>query len=391
MLRKKKRPRATPLFMMIAVILVSLIILFAISEANRRADEKETLDTFYRLSAITPTPSATVPNVRVTERTESAPAVTPVPVSSGETFLTAAPLLTAAPAPTLAPTAEAEAVLSVGSGGEEVRRLQQRLKELGYYSGKVDGDFGSGTKNAVIWFQRQHGLSVDGIAGNATKTALYSENAQIAFATPTPEPISVLDGDIPLLVNREHPVDKNFTPTGLVKLEDTIPKGLCVYKIKNLQAVDEAVQALIRLLQAAHADGLSEWQISEAYRTYDKQRSLFDNSVNQFMQEDGMSKSRAQKATRQTVADPGTSEHHTGLAFDITVPGRLFCDTAQYRWMLKNCWDYGFILRYTDEKTSVTGFLGEEWHFRYVGREHALRIRDANLCLEEYVNLLERQ
>lgn len=387
---RKKRPRATPLFMLIAVILFLLIILLAISEANRRADEKKTMDTFNRLSAITPTPSATVPNVRITAGMDSLPTSTPVPVSREDVFLTAVPLTTAAPV-TPAPTTEAEAVLSVGSGGEEVRRLQQRLKELGYYSGEVDGDFGSGTKNAVIWFQRQHGLSVDGIAGNATKTALYSASAQIAFATPTPEPIQVLDGEIPLLVNREHPVDKNFVPTGLVKLEDTIPKDLCIYKIKNLQAVDEAVQALIQMLQAAHADGLNEWQISEAYRTYDKQSSLFDNSVAEYMKEDGMSRSRAQKATRQTVADPGTSEHHTGLAFDITVPGKFFCDTQQYRWMLENCWDYGFILRYTDEKTSITGFLGEEWHFRYVGREHALRIRDANLCLEEYVDLLERQ
>lgn len=147
----------------------------------------------------------------------------------------------------------------------------------------------------------------------------------------------------------------------------------------------------MELLEAAHADGLTVWQFSEAYRTYSRQEEIFNKSVKQFMENNNLSKSKAISATRQTVADPGTSEHHTGLSFDVTVPGRYFSDTAQYLWMKKHCWEYGFILRYTDEKEDITGFLGEEWHYRYVGREHAMRMYELDMCLEEYLEYLSEQ
>ena len=85
------------------------------------------------------------------------------------------------------------------------------------------------------------------------------------------------------------------------------------------------------------------------------------------------------------MADPGTSEHHTGLAFDITVAGTIFKGTKQQIWLHKNCWDYGFIVRYQDGKEDVTGFIAEDWHIRYVGVEHATAMRDQNLSLEEYL------
>ena len=103
------------------------------------------------------------------------------------------------------------------------------------------------------------------------------------------------------------------------------------------------------------------------------------------MKENGMSRSKARSATRKTVADPGTSEHHLGTCFDITVPGTTFAGTEQARWLGEHCWDYGFILRYTKDKEKITGFLAEAWHFRYVGEEHARIMRDENLCLEEYL------
>ena len=53
--------------------------------------------------------------------------------------------------------------------------------------------------------------------------------------------------------------------------------------------------------------------------------------------------------------------------------------------MAEHCWEYGFILRYTEEKEAITGFIAEAWHFRYVGVEHSLIMRDENLCLEEYI------
>ena len=105
------------------------------------------------------------------------------------------------------------------------------------------------------------------------------------------------------------------------------------------------------------------------------------------MNDNGLSRSRAISATKKTVADPGSSEHHLGTAFDITIPGTSFGSTKQAKWLAEHCWEYGFILRYTEEKQNITGFLAEPWHFRFVGTEHSLIMRDEHLCLEEYLDL----
>ncbi|MBR2288965.1 MAG: M15 family metallopeptidase, partial [Clostridia bacterium] len=131
--------------------------------------------------------------------------------------------------------------------------------------------------------------------------------------------------------------------------------------------------------------GEGNWQISAAYRTVAQQQTLFDRQVNSYIKNNGLSRSKAISATRKTVADPGTSEHHLGLAFDITIPGKTFGSTSQAKWLAENCWDYGFILRYTEEKQQITGFLAEPWHFRYVGTEHSRIMHEENLCLEEYL------
>ncbi len=91
------------------------------------------------------------------------------------------------PTMTPAPTATVY-VLKVGNKGEDVRKLQRRLKELGYYSGSADGDFGTATETAVKSFQRRNNLTADGIAGNATTTRLYSKNAVRSRPTPSPTP-----------------------------------------------------------------------------------------------------------------------------------------------------------------------------------------------------------
>ena len=70
-----------------------------------------------------------------------------------------------------------EPALHNGSQGEKVWQLQERLKELGYYTGEVDGQFGPGTREAVVAFQKKNGLDADGLAGEETQKVLYSENA----------------------------------------------------------------------------------------------------------------------------------------------------------------------------------------------------------------------
>ncbi|MBQ7455930.1 MAG: peptidoglycan-binding protein [Clostridia bacterium] len=276
--------------------------------------------------------------------------------------------------------------LSTGAQGEEVKRLQTRLQELGYYSGAIDGDFGKGTKSAVVAFQRQHGLDADGIAGAKTQAVLYSDQAASFVATPTPAAIAVLSGSLPMLVNKDHPVSADFVPAGLVDMSTYCDASLVKIKYSGTQGVLEAVDALMVMLDAARKDGVTNWQVSAAYRSYADQERIFNDYVNDYMKTKNLSRAQAISATRLTVADPGTSEHHTGLAFDMTVPGTsAFAGTEQCKWLHAHCWEYGFIIRYTDEKQDITGFLGEEWHIRYVGVEHSLNMRDSGLCLEEYL------
>ena len=294
------------------------------------------------------------------------------------------------PTPTPSPT---PAILASGSRGTEVEALQKRLKELGYYTGEVDGDFGQGTRAAVRLFQSQHGLTADGIAGSQTIAKLYSSAAHRVVITPTPEAVQVMAGSMPILVNKSNPIDSDFAPADLVNLSSYCDSSLVKIKYKNTLAVRAAADALMEMLRAAKQDKVTNWQVSAAYRSYKDQQDIMDDNVQGFLSRNpSWSRSKALSAARQTVADPGTSEHHTGLAFDITVPNTsVFVGTEQQKWLYKHCWDYGFIIRYTDEKQEITGFLGEEWHIRYVGVEHSKIMQQKNWCLEEYLQYTQLQ
>ena len=431
----KKKSGVSPLGMIIIIALLGAIIL---TVAAALANQQE----YLREAAVTPTPSITPRTVRITED-PALPTSTPTPrlfqmnavgvevrqlqerlaalgyysgeadgqfgagtrsaVESfqrqhgldadgiaGETTLTllySAEAQAFRPTPAPSPTPEI-AALSSGSQGDQVKKLQQRLQELGFYTGKIDGDYGKGTKSAVTVFQQQHGLDADGIAGEKTQKMLYSGSAKQMTVTPTPEAIQVLSGSLPLLVNKEHPIADDFVPANLVDMSEYCDPALVKIKYSGTQGVYEAVDALIDMLEAAKADGITNWQVSAAYRSAADQQQIFDANVKSYMEKNGLSRTNAISATRKTVADPGTSEHHTGLAFDMTVPGtQSFVSTKQCGWLHAHCWDYGFVVRYQKDKEDITGFLAEAWHIRYVGTEHSKVMRDRNLCLEEYLQL----
>ena len=287
--------------------------------------------------------------------------------------------------------ATAEPLIKTGAQGEEVKKIQQRLSDLGFYSSAVDGQFGSGTRSAVMAFQRQHGLEVDGVVGPGTKETLYSSAANHAAETPTPSPtpapteIPTQNPNLPLLINKQFAVNENYQAPDLVKMADICDPNLVIIKYADTRANREATLALNDMLKAAHQDGITVWQISAGYRTFKMQQDLMDAQVNDYMRGNKLSRADAESAAKLTVAVPGTSEHHTGLAFDVTVPGVSFKGTDQARWLAANCWDYGFIIRYEEDKQDITGFLAEPWHIRYVGKAHSILMRDGGLCLEEYI------
>lgn len=296
---------------------------------------------------------------------------TPTPAPAQST-----PIPTAAP--TSAPTSEAARTLKKGSTGADVKKLQQALIDLGYLSDTADGTFGAKTQDAVTLFQAVNGLDADGLAGVKTQALLFSGTALSADQAPPT--------DFLMLVNRSHKLSKTDVPTDLVEIASVLSADIVKVKYTGTKANRTAVEALGKMLSAAISEGVSNFQISSAYRTYSEQQKLIDNSVAKYQKNNpSWSRDRCLSATYQTVAPAGSSEHQTGLAFDITVPGVSFTGTEQQKWLHQHCAEYGFIVRFTAEKQKLTGFVAESWHFRYVGVEAAKTITQNNWCLEEYV------
>ena len=281
-------------------------------------------------------------------------------------------------APTSAPTSEAARTLKKGSTGADVKKLQQALIDLGYLSDTADGTFGAKTQDAVTLFQAVNGLDADGLAGAKTQALLFSGTALSADQAPPT--------DFLMLVNRSHKLSKTDVPTDLVEIASVLSADIVKVKYTGTKANRTAVEALGKMLSAAISEGVSNFQISSAYRTYSEQQKLVDNSVAKYQKNNpSWSRDRCLSATYQTVAPAGSSEHQTGLAFDITVPGVSFTGTEQQKWLHQHCAEYGFIVRFMAEKQKLTGFVAESWHFRYVGVEAAKTITQNNWCLEEYI------
>ena len=178
-----------------------------------------------------------------------------------------------------------------------------------------------------------------------------------------------------LLVNPWNEMPEDFEVT-----LKTLPDG---------QKVDErAYEDLNAMLEACRKAGLRP-KICSSYRTQSKQTYLYNNKIAR-LRSAGYSKTAAEAEAGRWVAVPGTSEHQTGLALDIVSAGyqvlnKKQADTAEQKWLMEHCWEYGFILRYSSEKSEITGIGYEPWHYRYVGKEAALAMRDSGQCLEEYL------
>ena len=177
----------------------------------------------------------------------------------------------------------------------------------------------------------------------------------------------------------------------LVNFENTIPKDWKVdlVQLNNGQSVDRRIyDDLIAMLQAAKSEGLNPL-ICSSYRTNEKQEQLYQNKVSEYLSQ-GYSKVEASDKAAFWVARPGTSEHQLGIAVDIVSTKNQRLDrsqenTVEQQWLIQNSWKYGFVLRYPTNKNSITGVGYEPWHYRYVGKEHAKKINELGVCLEEYV------
>ncbi|MBR6676069.1 MAG: D-alanyl-D-alanine carboxypeptidase family protein [Clostridia bacterium] len=141
--------------------------------------------------------------------------------------------------------------------------------------------------------------------------------------------------------------------------------------------IDPAAQAALdQMIAAAAGDGITLYVVS-GFRSYSSQASIYNN----YVARDGQA-----EADRYS-ARPGHSEHQTGLAFDLNSLEQSFGQTAEGKWLKENCYKYGFIIRYPENKESITGYMYEPWHVRYLGVDVATSVYNSGLCLEEYLGI----
>ena len=163
------------------------------------------------------------------------------------------------------------------------------------------------------------------------------------------------------------------------------------------QKVDSRILVpLTEMVQAAKKEQLY-LEIVSGYRDKSAQSALFNQEVTR-QKSKGLSQDAAEKAAEIIVARPGKSEHNTGLAVDI-LPGNWykthseatveFAETPEFEWLQKHAAEYGFVMRFAENKQNVTKITYEPWHYRYVGVEHAARMNEKGMCLEEYIKFLE--
>jgi zinc D-Ala-D-Ala carboxypeptidase len=159
------------------------------------------------------------------------------------------------------------------------------------------------------------------------------------------------------------------------------------YKISEQSiALDSNVISSINRMMSdfEKAKNVHDIIINSGYRSKNEQEGILNEKIKQLGAVEA-----AKWATR-----PGYSEHHTGYALDIGIlkdggKYQSLTDTGKYSWINENCGNYGFILRYSSEKTQITGIANEPWHYRYVGAPHANIIKNKGFCLEEYIDYLK--
>ena len=167
-----------------------------------------------------------------------------------------------------------------------------------------------------------------------------------------------------ILVNGLNPLPDNF--------------ALDEWKIDDTHTVDKrCYSALRQMLDDCTAAGIT-YEVNSGYRTHWSQTAILEYRTREHMKTYNLDFREARDKALETVAVPGTSEHELGLSVD------LVGDEAD-AWFAQHCWEYGFILRYTADKESITGITDEPWHFRYVGKEVSMDMKDSGLCLEEYL------
>ncbi|WP_167628244.1 M15 family metallopeptidase [Listeria valentina] len=185
------------------------------------------------------------------------------------------------------------------------------------------------------------------------------------------------EANLLILANKDYLMQSTYIPSDLVRPNVEFSFGNAdIEKAKMRKAAGDALEAMFK---GAKDAGYELYAVS-GYRSYSRQEEVYEAEVS----------AKGKEKAGEAVAVPGTSEHQTGLAMDMSSKSAdlalsaAFGETAEGTWAKENAHKYGFILRYPAGKEKITKYEYEAWHFRYVGKEAATIIYKNNWTLEEF-------
>lgn len=178
----------------------------------------------------------------------------------------------------------------------------------------------------------------------------------------------------------------------LANYENILPENFTV-KVSNIDSTRQfdsrAIGELTDMMNAMRKAGITNIWVQSAYRSVARQKELYDASVQKYLKQ-GKTQEEAQKLTDEYINKPGSSDHNLGLAVDFNYVDNKFEKLDGFKWLQQHAEEYGFVLRYPKDKEDITKIAYESWHWRYVGKEHAQKMNKLNMCLEEYVEYLQK-
>lgn len=226
----------------------------------------------------------------------------------------------------------------------------------------------------VMAFERVDAKRAEVAAGSRAPATAVVQPDPNQTSQPDEQPLKQSDDWRLVLVNYDH------------ELPDTFETQI-VHEY-NVDMDSRIVEPYRQMHDAALKDNIKLW-LSSGYRNDDRQQRLYEEEVEAYYRT-GISYEEAVSKASKSVAPPGTSEHITGLAVDLNGVLENFGGTKESEWLLAHAQDYGFVLRYPEDKQDITRIKYEAWHYRYVGVENAKKMKELNMCLEEYVDYLNK-
>ncbi len=265
--------------------------------------------------------------------------------------------------------AETESETTYVSGEYEIEKIELDKYEVNIKAGENDMPvvtmYPEDAENkGEIWSSNDESVAVvnyygkiTGVkAGECMVTVVSKDNpnvkAEVKVTVTEAESLTYIDGI--LIANKTYGLPSSYEP-----------------------GVDKtAVAALQKMIDAAAKWGITLF-VKSSYRSYETQKNLYNN----YVERDGVA-----EADRYS-ARAGHSEHQTGLAFDLNSLEQSFGETPEGKWLAVHCHEYGFIIRYPENKEDVTGYMYEPWHVRYLGEDIAEKVYTSGKCLEEYLGI----